>query len=162
MSCLKHIPRKYYKKEGRKVRKRKALAMFLSVLLICSMTAEVFAEGSGASEDADLSLAAVIEGKLKELKADPDHVSIALKNTVTGEYYYYNADRWMYTASLYKLPVCMTFSHMLKTGELEPGTMTLSDDAAMGKVLEMSNNTWIGKLEIAVYGSRNCQKEKHA
>ena len=66
----------------------------------------------------DGELTAVVEQALTEALA-PARLSyvpfsVAVHFTRTGETWYYNADEWYYTASLYKLPMIMRFSRWRK------------------------------------------------
>ena len=62
------------------------------------------AEGSGEILTASLSvidseaLDAQIEKVVSSAGRNKDSISVALYYTGTGEYYYYNANRWWYTA----------------------------------------------------------------
>ena len=46
--------------------------------------------------------------------------AIGYYNTVTGEEYYYNADRYMDAASMYKVPLNMVVAERVAKGELDP------------------------------------------
>lgn len=94
-----------------------------------------------------------IEKLLKEQRVDSSLVSVALEFTATGETYYYNADQWMYTASLCKLPVAMTYAHMLKTGELKPSTKSGGDEYVLKKILIESNYPNYANVASKIYGS---------
>ena len=126
----------------------KKITAFLIAFSIIVSIPPAFADDSGDAQNADQvinseELDALIENKLSELNVNPNEVSVALKYTGTGEYYYYNADRWMYSASLYKMPVCMTYSHKIKTGELQADSLSASDDYIYEKILRYSDFGWV-------------------
>lgn len=137
---------------------RKVLSFLLCVMLLAFPCA--FAEGAEEEEAPkepldSAALDEMIAETLKELGIKPEKVSVALRDTASGEYYYYNADRWVYTASLYKLPVVMTYANMLNNGEAEPDSFSRTDDEIFEKVLEYSDYPWVTKLETAIYGAKN-------
>ena len=133
--------------------------LILAALISASCTlAEAEEAVSGVScVDCD-ELDTIIDSILSELRVDKNTVSVALKYTGTGEYYYYNADRWMYSASLYKMPVCMTYSHKIKTGELEANSLSGNDAYVYDKILGHSDFSWVTRLSHLLYGNGNNTK----
>ena len=97
---------------------------------------------------------------LKKAGAKEENVSVALKFPETGETYYFNADRWLYTASLCKLPVAMTYAHKLKTGELEKKKGKSGDTYALEKILVNSSYSYYSNIAKKIYGKVNTQEEK--
>ena len=114
------------------------------------------AEGSDGIVTASLSvideaaLDSEIERIIKASGRSKDSVSVALYYTGTGEYYYFNANRWWYTASLFKLPMVMKITEMQENGELDENKLVMNTDleTAKEKILRDSNNSWAyGLLE---------------
>ena len=114
------------------------------------------AEGSGEILTASVSvideaaLDAQIEKIISSAGRSKDSISVALYYTGTGEYYYYNANRWWYTASLFKLPMVMKITRMEEEGELDANKLVLNQnlETAKEKILRDSNNSWAyGLLE---------------
>ena len=103
---------------------------------------------------------------IKKSGAKEENISIAVEFTATGETYYYNADKWMYTASLCKLPVAMTFAHMLKTGEIESSPIKGSrtgrtrEALALEKILVNSNYSWYSNTAKKIYGRVETVKQR--
>ena len=100
----------------------------------------------------DGELTAVVEQALTEALA-PARLSyvpfsVAVHFTRTGETWYYNADEWYYTASLYKLPMIMRFSRMAEDGELEDVMAVFRENVEFIKqrCLIYSDNSWAGAL----------------
>lgn len=125
------------------------------MLLPAAASAEA-ADGSGEITTASVSvideaaLDAEIERIVSASGRSSDSVSVALYYTGTGEYYYYNANRWWYTASLFKLPMVMKITRMEVEGELDKNTLVMNVDleTAKEKILRDSNNSWAyGLLE---------------
>ena len=61
--------------------------------------------------------------------------SVGFCYTGTGDFWYYNPDIWMYSASLYKVPVSMLMAEKEAAGELTP------DSIVMGCTLEYLEST---------------------
>ena len=125
-------------------------AVALALMLLPAAASAQAAEGSGEIAAASVSvideaaLDEAIENIIKESGRTTDSVSVALYYTGTGEYYYYNANRWWYTASLFKLPMVMKITRMEIEGELDEKTLVLSTslEDAKEKILRDSNNSW--------------------
>ena len=139
------------------MKKQRIISFLLAFILILSSLPGALAEEADSENIAEAfdteNMDAVVEECLKELRADPSHVSVAFKDTASDRYYYYNADRWIYTASLYKLPVCMSYANRLKNGEAEADSLALPDDEVFRKVLEFSDYCWVVKLANEMYGT---------
>lgn len=105
--------------------KKRIIALALAVMLLGG----VFASADGAPEDKipsdgitaadEAELAEVVKKASDEANVSSADIGVAICFTRSGECCYYNADEWMYGASLYKLPMIMKFSNMGKNGELE-------------------------------------------
>lgn len=78
-----------------------------------------------------------VDAYLKENWSDHPHqlMSIAFWYSDTDEYWFYNADEWMYAVNWYKLPVCMYYSEKLASGEMT------KEDIVTGITLEYALNT---------------------
>ena len=101
------------------------MAALLAVLLFPAAALAEAADGSGEIVTASVSvideaeLDAEIERIIDSSGRNRESVSVALYYTGTGEYYYYNANRWWYTASLFKLPLVMKMANMKKYDEID-------------------------------------------
>ena len=135
------------------------LALLLSAVVICPCIA--FAEETDAEPPAEESFSVLdaealdreIESIITSMNRDKKTVSVALYFTGTGETYYYNADRWWYTASLFKLPLTMKVASMQKNGELDPDALKLNADleTIKRKILVYSDNSWAYGLQEKVF-----------
>lgn len=125
-------------------------AAALALMLLPAAASAQAADGSGDILTASVSVideAALdkeIERIIKSSGRSADSVSVALYYTGTGEYYYYNANRWWYTASLFKLPMVMKITRMEIEGELDKNALVMNTDLeeAKEKILRDSNNSW--------------------
>ena len=89
--------------------------------------------------------------------------SVGFYYSATGESWYYNADEWMYSASLYKVPVAMLMAEKEAAGELtqdseianqhgggtlqylESSALTLSNNDSGHTLVEYLGGTYLGK-----------------
>ncbi len=106
----------------------KLFSLLLCLALLLSLAPAALAQEPGDEEAESL----IDEEKLNQwmadyLKAhDLEHdmqiVSVGFCYTATGDCWYYNADRFMYSASLYKVPVCMLMAEKEAAGEISQDT----------------------------------------
>lgn len=137
---------------------RRAIALLFAAFLLVSFSC-AYAEETGPEKWPVIDSAvldAMIEDNLSKMKVDAKSVSVAMYYTGSGEYYYFNADNWIYSASLYKMPVCMTYSHGIKDGEFTANTMSRTDDSIFERILGHSDYSWVTRLEKYMYGDRDC------
>ena len=118
---------------------RKLLALILTVLLLGANAVQVFAEETApaeqepaaetASEQAAAEKPGIIDTEELDRWAEDffsergidsryQDLSIGFCYTGTGDSWYYNADVWMYSASMYKVPVAMLLAEKVASGEL--------------------------------------------
>ena len=83
--------------------------------------AESSAPGDAAQEDAAEAPAADWDTIVRDLLAEHSlydtQVAVGYLNLVTGEEHYLNPDEYMGAASMFKLPLCMYYTELLKTGQ---------------------------------------------
>ena len=104
------------------------LSLLLTLLLLLSCVPAAFAENNPAAasgaEDSGIIDAAELNGWIEEyvaqngLNGDYQVFSVGFCYTGTGDFWFYNADEWMYSASLYKVPVSMLVAEKEAAGEL--------------------------------------------
>ena len=70
-----------------------------------------------------------------DLKQDYKRFSVGFWYSGTGDFWYYDADKWMYSASLYKVPVSMLMAEKEAAGELS------QDSVVNGTSLEYLEST---------------------
>ncbi|MBR1456913.1 MAG: hypothetical protein IJ594_07110 [Oscillospiraceae bacterium] len=102
-------------------------------LLLALPVPALAADGSGTDLDAlykDKSWDEVIDEFLARYNTNPNNITLGYYNTVTGEEHYLNADQYMVTGSMYKVPLNMAFAEKVANGEMEwdtkIGTLTLA------------------------------------
>ena len=121
---------------------KRALVLFLCMVLLCGFSPLAFAEGEGLVDDEELSK--LMEDFISAHGIKGDDISIGLCYTATGERWYYNKDEWYYAGSMYKVPMMMLMAEKVKSGELttesDIGGMSLGE--AQKLILVYSNNEW--------------------
>ena len=143
---------------------KRVFALFLSMLL-CGGTL-AYADGPEGSTGEGIAVlkeedfSAIVEKVIAEKAPVGAKVSVAYRYLQTGESAYYNADEWYYSASLYKLPMIMSYSHMLLEGEPEGlDTMFLTDpQTIMHRCLVYSDNSWSLALVRYVFPQFNMRE----
>ncbi len=136
------------------------MAAVMAVLLFPAAARAEAAEGSGEIVTASVSvvdeeaLDAGIEAIIKTSGRSRDSVSVALYYTGTGEYYYYNANRWWYTASLFKLPLVMKMANMKKYDEIDYDSFRLDNtdiETVFHQIIRYSDSHWAFAMQQKVF-----------
>ena len=107
---------------------RQVLSVLLTLTLLVSMHAAAFSEET-ADLDTQTDHNGIIDSDVlnhwaesvfqdRGLNANYQDLSIGFCYTGTGDTWYWNADIWMYSASLYKVPVSMLMAEREAAGEL--------------------------------------------
>lgn len=99
------------------------LCLLTALCLLLSFVPAALAEEPAPSEEedrfADKTWDELVEELLEKWGTDSEHVTLAYYNTVTGEEHYVNPDKYMITASMYKVPLNMLFLERISDGELQ-------------------------------------------
>lgn len=144
---------------------KKITAFFLCLLIMISLCVPVFADendGTGAvteinetgdaasagaaEEDSGIidsaALKTMIDAYVKEngLSGNNKVFSIGYCYTATGDTWYYDADQWCYSASLYKVPCCMLLAEKEYNGEITADTQ-INSQYASGTVDHMEQRS---------------------
>ena len=107
-------------------------SLFLALLLLLGCVPEAFAEeppSAVSTDDSGLIDAAVLDSWMEEyvaqngLNGEYQVFSVGFCYTGTGDFWFWNADQWMYSASLYKVPVSMLLAEKEADGELTQDTV---------------------------------------
>lgn len=127
---------------------------FLAVLLVfaalLSPAPPALAEDGGGES----ALAALLSDYIERKNINGDNISIGYYNTVSGDEYLWNGDKYFTAASIYKLPLNMYYYELEAAGELDSdahiGGYTLSQ--CHQQSLQYSNNE-LSEAMIARLGS---------
>ena len=105
----------------------------VAVVLLCSLGAQAFAAEATSPAAAEVSSAGIIDAsELQKMMDDfveeyglntrNRSISIGFCYLKTGDTWYYNVDKWYYSASLYKVPVAMLLAEREVAGEIAADT----------------------------------------
>ncbi len=83
---------------------------------------------------------------------DPDTLAFGYRNTVTGEEYYHNGDKYMLAASVYKVPLNMYYSEQVYLGEIDWDTQYggIRYELIQRSSIESSNNELSEMLQTKI------------
>ena len=104
---------------------KRTLVLLLALLLLPLWTDRAFAEDDSVLDEERLNR--WMDSYVEEhgLNAQYQRFSVGFCYTATGESWYYDADQWMYSASLYKVPVAMLMAEKEAAGELSQDSKVL-------------------------------------
>ena len=118
---------------------KSCFSLLLALFLLLSCAPAAFADEPLASEgmeDRGLIDAAALDSWMEEyvaqngLNGDYQVFSVGFCYTGTGDFWFWNADQWMYSASLYKVPVSMLLAEKEAAGELTQDTVITNQYAS--------------------------------
>ena len=121
---------------------KRILALFCALLLLPVWSGKACAAEEGLLDEDRLNR--WMDDYVAEhgLNANYQRFSVGFCYTGTDEYWYYDADQWMYSASLYKVPVSMLMAEQEAAGELsqESNVLGMSLQYWESTALTNSNN----------------------
>ena len=98
---------------------KKFFAALLMLAMLLPLAPAAMAEGEeDDARFADKTWEEILDEFLAEHHADPASVACGWCNTVTGEEHYHNADQYMVSGSMYKVPINMIFTEKVHNGEI--------------------------------------------
>lgn len=146
------------------LRKGLCLLLCLSMLLGSGVAASAEEESAGNATgilDAQ-ELTARVESIISELGLDAERLAVGFYYAGTGDTYFYHGDRWMYSASLFKVPLYMALDDEIADGKIrESGSdFTISTvDTYRDRVL-INSVTGPAKWLMGYFGSyQECREE---
>ena len=122
---------------------RRTLLSALALLLCLSL----LLPGAACAEEGLLDhdeIQAMLDDYISAHGLDADKISVGYIYTATGDTFYYNEDRWYYSASTYKVPVMMLLAEQEAAGEIDRETKLkgLTLGYAEEAILTYSNNDY--------------------
>ena len=143
---------------------KKTLACILTLSVLCCCILPVLAEEPTALLD-EAELNALVESCLEGCKKNGSNFGLAFYYTGTEETYYYQGDNHFYSASLFKLPLCMRYAERIANGELSWDTaysgqsveylvyrsLVYSDNNAAGALRYRDNEMLYGDHPFGLY-----------
>lgn len=115
-------------------------------------------ESAGILDEA--ALTALVEGYIEEKGLKSENIGVGYCYTATGDSWYYNGERWFYSASMYKVPLMMLLAEKEYEGELSQDSLVkgLPLSQAEEYVLVNSNNDY-AHLMMSYFGTdRECRE----
>ena len=98
---------------------KKFFAALLMLAMLLPLAPAAMAEGEeDDARFADKTWEEILDEFLAEHHTDPASVACGWCNTVTGEEHYHNADQYMVSGSMYKVPINMIFTEKVHNGEI--------------------------------------------
>ena len=139
---------------------KRILTLLLGLMLLPFWQGTARAEEDKGLLDA-AALDAWMDGYVQEHKVNGSYqrFSVGFCYTATGESWYYDADQWMYSASMYKVPVAMLIAEKEAAGELtqdsnvlgmplsywESTALTYSNNDSGHAMVDYLGGTYLGK-----------------
>ena len=90
-----------------------------ALCLLFTLSPRAWADETEDSSFKDKTWDEVVEEFLASYNVKPESVALGYYNTVTGEEYYFNADQYMVSGSMYKVPLNMYFLDKIAEGEMD-------------------------------------------
>lgn len=90
-----------------------------ALCLLFTLSPRAWADEKEDSSFKDKTWDEVVEEFLTSYNVKPESVALGYYNTVTGEEYYFNADQYMVSGSMYKVPLNMYFLDKIAEGEMD-------------------------------------------
>ena len=92
----------------------------LIIVMICALLCGMAAAYEGPKDFTDLTLEEAMEDLMAYYQLTEQNFSMSFYNTVTGESYDFNENKFSMAASTYKLPLNMCFYEMAQEGKIDP------------------------------------------
>lgn len=119
-----------------------------TLLIFLAVAALLPARAQCASEETEwdfegVGLDKVIDGYMQEHRLDEDNFAMGWYDTVSGESWFFNEDKYMAAGSMYKLPLNMLYTDKLAAGEIAESDLVggYSVETAMYTSIVYSDNT---------------------
>ncbi len=119
---------------------QKLLPLLLALILLLSLAQGALAEEAAPSDNApsDAEDTGIIDGEAldkwmdaflleHQITGELQDFSVGFCYTATGDFWYYDADVFMYSASLYKVPVAMLIAEKEAAGELTQDSVIMNN-----------------------------------
>ncbi len=134
---------------------RRIISLAAVLCLLFVMVPQASALDSSGDYFKDRSWDDVVADLFAEYGIDHDRIALGYYNTVTGEEHFYQPDKYMLGASIYKVPLNMAFAEKIYNGEFDWDTPMpyYPYEYMMRESIINSNNDLSGSLMFTLGGS---------
>ncbi len=134
---------------------KKLSAFIIVACLLISIIPCASADGLNEEYFDGRSWEEVIADFFEKHRIDHDRITLGYYNTVTGEEHYYQPDKYMVGASVYKVPLNMAYAEKISKGEMDWDSLTPYEpyEDLMRNSIIYSNNEDSGTLMFNLGGT---------
>lgn len=135
------------------------LCCILAACMLLSSGPHAHAEGESAPLIDAEELQSRVDAYFSQMGILPELVSVGYVYTPTEECWYHNADKWYYSASLYKVPLMMLLAEREAAGELTQESLLYSWPLSLveEEVLTNSNNDIAYSVMLSIAEPSACR-----
>jgi len=141
---------------------KRIVSLILCILSILSLSSVAFAEETEEVSPIfdEEELLEMTEKFIEGHHVKAENFSVGFVYTATGDTWYYNENKWYYSASMYKVPLMMLYAEMEAAGELtqESNIKGLTLAQAEQYILTFSNNDYAHLMMDNLGGDRYCRE----
>lgn len=98
---------------------KKLLCFLAALCILCSLFPAVYADGTDDERFKDKTWDEIVDAFFEEHRTGPGFITFGYYNTVTGEEHYYDGDKYVVAASLFKVPLNMLYTEKIANGEMD-------------------------------------------
>ena len=98
---------------------KKLLCLLAALCILFSLLPTAFAEGADDERFKDKTWDEIVDAFFAEHSVGPGFITFGYYNTVTGEEHYYDGDKYVVAASMFKIPLNMLFTEKIANGEMD-------------------------------------------
>ena len=98
---------------------KKLLCLLAALCILFSLLPTAFAEVADDERFKDKTWDEIVDAFFAEHSTGPGFITFGYYNTVTGEEHYYDGDKYVVAASMFKIPLNMLFTEKIANGEMD-------------------------------------------
>ena len=98
---------------------KKLLCLLAALCILFSLLPTAYAEVADDERFKDKTWDEIVDDFFAEHSTGPGFITFGYYNTVTGEEHYYDGDKYVVAASMFKIPLNMLFTEKIANGEMD-------------------------------------------
>lgn len=98
---------------------KKLLCLLAALCILFSLLPTAYAEVADDERFKDKTWDEIVDAFFAEHSTGPGFITFGYYNTVTGEEHYYDGDKYVVAASMFKIPLNMLFTEKIANGEMD-------------------------------------------